>query len=513
MTGATGALGGVASSASVVAFQGVTMLAQNFSLYGQDTWKLTPRLTLTYGLRWEVNPALKGKDIASSPYPVQGIDNPATMTLGQKGAPLYATTYDNFAPRVGVAYQLRQNQKWLTILRGGFGVFYDLGDGIVGSYPSTFPFLQRRSLGSVPFPLSTAQASPVIFVSPPPVTSLFYAADPNLQLPKTYQWNFAVEQAIGSSQTLSATYVGAIGRRLLRNDTLFAPNSNFTNQVILARNTSTSDYHALQLQFQRRLSKGLQALGSYTWSHSIDIASSDSASAIPSSTFLRVSLDRASSDFDVRHSFSAALSYDVPTPFRQKVLRAILGGWSVDDLVIVRSAFPVNVAGLLVTAGGTQFTTRPNLITGIPLYLYGPQYAGGKIINNTPPTAAQVAATGCVAQTATNAKGAFCTPPTGTLGSLGRNALRGFAASQTNLAVRRQFHLTEHTGLQLRADFFNLFNHPNFGSPNGTLSSSLFGQSTQMLASSLGTGTSGGLNPLYQIGGPRSIQLAIRLSF
>jgi hypothetical protein len=91
--------------------------------------------------------------------------------------------------------------------------------------------------------------------------------------------------------------------------------------------------------------------------------------------------------------------------------------------------------------------------------------------------------------------------------------LRGFGAWQADFAVQRQFHITERLGLRFRAEFFNIFNHPNFGSPNNNLTSPLFGQSTQTLASSLAGSENAGFNPLYQIGGPRSIQLALKLQF
>jgi hypothetical protein len=99
-------------------------------------------------------------------------------------------------------------------------------------------------------------------------------------------------------------------------------------------------------------------------------------------------------------------------------------------------------------------------------------------------------------------------------GNLGRNALNGFGASQVDLSLRRQFKLYERVSLQTRADFFNIFNHPNFGPPVNYMASPLFGQATQMLGSSMGAGgESGGLNPLYQLGGPRSAQLALKLLF
>jgi hypothetical protein len=109
---------------------------------------------------------------------------------------------------------------------------------------------------------------------------------------------------------------------------------------------------------------------------------------------------------------------------------------------------------------------------------------------------------------------AFVAAPAGQLGNFGRNVLRGFGAAQADIGVQRVFRLTERTGLRFRAKFFNILNHPNFGSPTNSLTSALFGRSTQTLANSLGAGgANGGFNPLYQIGGPRSIQLALKLQF
>ena len=140
-------------------------------------------------------------------------------------------------------------------------------------------------------------------------------ADPHLRLPRTYQWNAALEQFLGSSQTLSLTYVGAIGRDLLRTTNLFNPNPDFLF-VNVTSNTATSDYHALQVKFERRLSKGLQALASYTWSHSIDIASTDAfANYLNTPGFIGdPNIDRGDSDFDIRNSFTAGVTYNLPTP-------------------------------------------------------------------------------------------------------------------------------------------------------------------------------------------------------
>src|SRR5262249_31695157 len=151
--------------------------------------------------------------------------------------------------------------------------------------------------------------------------------DPELKLPYTYQWNLAVERALGARQTITATYVGAVGRRLLRSENIRNPNSTFT-AVTLVRNAATSDYHAMQLQYQRRLSRGFQALVSHTWSKSLDIASNDSSFNTPA-TRLDPSLDRGPSDFDVRHSFASAITYDLPQMRVSSISDAILNHWSI----------------------------------------------------------------------------------------------------------------------------------------------------------------------------------------
>jgi len=182
----------------------------------------------------------------------------------------------------------------------------------------------------------------------------------------------------------------------------------------------------------------------------------------------------------------------VPSPGSQKFANAILGSWSVDSFILARSAPPVNIVGATSFAAGIALAPRPNVNPGVPLELEGSQFPGGKIFN----------------------KAAFAAAPAGQQGNFGRNVLRGFGASQLDLALQRQFRIAEKVGLRFRSEFFNIFNHPNFGSPNNTLSSPLFGRSTQTLANFLGAGgPNGGFSPLYQIGGPRSIQFAMKLQF
>ena len=500
------ALSGSAAFAFVHNLQTDTLLGQDFSLYGQDTWKLTRRLTLTYGLRWDINPSIKGKNLANDPFTLTEVDNPATIALAPRGTRFYDTTYGNVAPRVGAAYQLREGSNWGSVLRAGFGTFYDLGTGEVGGAGSYFPFHTDTILVNVPVPLSPQNAAQPPLTTNPPVNTMF-ATDPHLKLPRTYEWNVALEQSIGDSQSLSVTYVGALGRDLLRVTNLFNQNPNFLF-ISVTDNSARSYYNALQLKFQRRLSHGLQALASYTFSHSIDNVSTDSSNAnsnTPGGGSYQ-SADRGDSDFDIRHSFTAGVTYDLPSPGSQKLVRAMFGGWSLDSFILARSAPPVDVVGALNLAYGSELESRPNLVPGVPLVLYGSQYPGGRAFNNTLLPGA------CPG--GKNQVGAWCPAPAGTQGNFGRNVLRGFGATQADLAVQRQFHLTEQMSLRFRSEFFNIFNHPNFGNPINSLTSPLFGRSTETLASSLGSGgANGGFSPLYQIGGPRSIQFALKLQF
>jgi hypothetical protein len=476
-------LSGRASSVSVMASKGrLYPIFKNFSAYIQDAWTIGRRLTITYGLRWELNPP-PGEANGNTPFTVLGLENPSTMTLAPKGTPFYKTTYSNFAPRIGVAYHLLEATSRQTVLRGGFGVFYDLGSGTASSafYAAGFPNSSTKTLYNAQFPLSSDDLTPIPFSESPPYP-LLIVTDRNLSLPRTYHWNTAVERSLDGNQSLSFSYIGAAGRRLLRREYLSKPNSNFLMGVEVTRNTAFSDYHSLQIQFQRRLSRGLQAFASYAWAHSTDNDSFESITLRPVTT-TDSRRDHSSSDFDIRHLFSAAVTYSIPNPITTNLLSRLFQSWSVDAVVRMNTALPVNVVAV------NSLATRPDLIAGVPLYVDDPTSAGGRRINQT----------------------AFSSSLSDQQGTLGRNALRGFPVSQTDIALQREFRLMEPLNLQFRLEAFNVFNHPNFAQPVPNIKNPQFGRSTKMLNQSLGFDA--GLNPLYQIGGPRSIQLSMKLHF
>lgn len=507
--GLTGLLSSRINSAILNVKEAVALDFDQLSLFAQDTWKATRRLTLTYGLRYELNPPPQGADTRNQPYTIQGdINNLASLSLAVPETPLYQTTKANFAPRVGAALQLMQKPGRELVLRGGYGIFYDLGTGVINSAAGAFPFLRTKRLpANTVYPLNATDAAPLPVNAPAPY-DLIRAFDPNIVLPRTHQFNVALEQSLGGGQTISASYVGALGKKLLRQESISNPNATFA-LLQLTRNSATSDYHALQLQFQRRLSRGLQALASYTFGKSLDIASSD-ASFLQRADRIDPRTDRGPSDFDVRHSFSAAATYNLPGFSQSPFTRALFGGFALDAIYYARSALPVNL-----TIGRTSsygfVVLRPDFVAGVPVRISDPNSPGGWRFNNT--------------QVATNQVGPFAmsAQTVDRNGSLGRNALRGFGFQQFDFAVRRQFKLTERAQLQFRVEFFNLFNRVNFADPGGGLNftapttalpdgrltaTTTFGQSSSLLRSSLG-----GLNPVYQVGGPRSVQLSLRLQF
>jgi len=466
-----------------------TLVFSNWSLYAQDTWNARTNLTITYGLRWDYNSSPSSPN-GTLPYTVDQVNNLKTMTLVPAGTPLWDTQKDNFAPRLGVAWSPRSD----LVIRAGAGIFYDLGYASAANGSGGFPYAQGSPIFGASFPLSAANLAPPPFTTSPPVGALS-VVDPNHHvLPRTYEWNAALEQGFGNNDVLTLTYIGAAGRKLMRRDIYFAPNPDFTGEFDVLRNAADSSYNALQVQYRHRLTHGLQALASYTWSHSIDDVSSDAnflntppgSSAVP---------ERGSSDYDIRNTFAGAVSYSIRGP-KQGWAKPILENWSVNTIVYARSAPPVNVVtgnnpfpGTLLS--GAMSVQRPNVVPGVPFYLSDPTAPAGKVIN----------------------KAAFTVPASGQ-GNLGRNALRAFNAFQVDFTLQRLFKLTERFSLKTSADFFNIFNHPNFGAPINYMTSPQFGFSTQTLNSWLGSGgQSGGLNPLYQIGGPRSIQLALKLQF
>ena len=511
---------------SVLSSKGVgyTLQFPVYSLYAQDTWRVGPRLTLTFGTRWEISSAPTargGKQIQT----VEGVPaltavDFSSLQLAPAGTPVFPTSFRNFAPRLGVAYQLVRTPGRELLIRGGGGIFYDLGTTGFGSIG--FPYSSSRTTTNVPLPLDASiGAFPPPNATPSPTNRpTITIAAPGYHLPRVYQWNITMEQSLGPSQVLSAAYVAAIGHGLVRQSAIsfltaadptnpnkpFSP--NFGGLTVLD-NATNSSYQSLQTQFKRRLTQELQVLASYTWSHSLDSGSEDLLRAFPE-RLANTNLDKSSSEYDVRHAASVATTWNLPAP-KAGALAAVARNWSVNNIFFARTATPMDITAESTqgaTLFGSNFTRRPNVVPGVPFWIDDPAAPGGKRINFA----------------------AFSYPyPSQLQGFLGRNVLRGFGAWQADIGIHREFRAGEHSNIQFRAELFNIFNHANFANPNspfpatlawpaltaGTISvDSPVLRSTQMLGRGLGGGSnSGGYNPIFQIGGPRNVQLALRYSF
>ncbi len=474
-----------ASTVYVGKYASSVPLFNEFAAFLQDEWKLSQSISVSMGVRWEVDPP-PTEAHGQSAYTLLGdVSNPASLTLAPRGTPLWKTTWWNFAPRLGVAWKAHGQVGWETVVRAGGGVFFDTGNQVAAAGYSALGFQSTVTLLKTSLPLSNSQLNFTTTPVAPYTGSLVYAFPPHLQLPYTLQWNGSLEQGLGRNQSMTLSYVGANGRRQLQlqNHSVTALNPLF-GTVYFYSGGVTSNYNALQVKFQRAVGRGLQVLASYGWSHSLDYGSTNAA----------YPLTYGNSDFDVRHNFQSGLSWNLPQVRGNFIKTILLNNWSVDGRTIVRTAFPVNLTGnLLLDAVGNSYYSGVNYNLARPAYLYGKQYPGGRAFN------------GGANNTATPA---FSLPTGTAVGNAPRNFMRGFGEDQMNLALRREFRLRDAFRLQFRAESFNSLNHPTFGYVNPTLSNAQFGQATKMLNQSLVS-----MSSLYQQGGPRSLQFALKLLF
>ncbi len=471
----------------------------SLSVFAQDNWRVSRRLTLDLGLRWEFNPP---PSEANDQYPrvvtgVEGTDVTSAI-IAPEGTPFYKTFYTAFAPRFGAAYLLVDKAGIQTVVRGAFGLYYDMGSG---GAARGWPFTATKTLSGIAFPISVVNASrPPVVAS----TSNAQSSDEALRLPYTLQWNLTLEQSIGKGHTVMAAYVASAARQLLTLRTLNEqprdpltgallprPNPNFGSILHIA-NGPTADYHSLQLQYRTRLGKALQGIVNYTWAHAIDEVSSDVQQGV---------FERGNASFDVRHNLSAALHYDIPTLSDRGILKYLFRGWTVDGIVHAQSGFPLNIgiAGSLII-NDLSVSARPDLILGQPLYIQDSSVPGGRRFNSD----AFRSPAECLPAGAPN-----CVNTIVRQGTFGRNVLRGLPIYQLDLALGKQVRLAEQLGLQLKVEAFNVFNHPMFSAYGGNFTiRDEFGVPTNTLNRGLG-----GFSALYQLGGSRSIQLSARLSF
>jgi hypothetical protein len=468
----------------------------------QDDWRITDRLTLNIGLRYEFDTPFSevgnrwaNFDVYNGKMLIAGFNSDANVGV--------KADRNNFAPRFGFAYQWRPR----TVVRGGYGIFYNTQGtgGVVLRLQRQLPFgpvntatidqfspsPRRVQDGLNPIPALDFQS-----VTANPNGSLL-SVDPNFKSGYVQQYNIQLQQELKGEIVIKAGYTANLSRQLdwdynynqpdpgpgtplsRRPLRLLAPN---VVNAQLAKSDGSGNYHALQATAQKRFSGGLSFLTGYTFSHSIDNVPNSFGGAangpIPQDPRNRKG-DRGTSGFDIQHRLTHSMNYLLPIGAGRKINLAkgvtdtILGGWQVNTILIMQTGLPFTpvLASPVSNAGASRPDRLKNGAIGDP----GPAHWFDTSLNT--------------------AGAAWATPLQYTYGNSGRNPLRGPGRINLDFSLFKQFALRERLKLQFRAEFFNLFNTPQFDLPNATIGNPAAG----VISSIVGT--------------PRQIQFALRLTF
>lgn len=487
-----GSLASVQQGVADVLFLSATAASRpafdSLSLYAQDRWAVSPRFSVDYGLRWEFDPA-PGNTSGKAPLAVNQVADLATMQLAPVGTAVYKTSYRNFAPRIGLACQIHESNAHPLVFRAGAGLFYDTGQSQAAAPYNSYPFSNSSIQFSVPLPAPLSALAPPSLSIPtiPPYNELF-VTDPHLRLPYTEQWNLSLDQGLAKKNTLSISYVGNNGKRLLYSQLYFpTDNPDFANGVGITNNAASSTYHALQVQDRGELARGMDATVSWTLAHAIDNVSTDAQAF-----FAPV---RGNSDNDVRQVFNAAVNYRVPYVSSNHLSGVLTKGWSLGWRISAQSGYPYNIVqgSYSDPINGASLTIVADRVPGIPVYLHNQNSTpGGWAVNPAAFVPSPV-----------DSNGRPLRP-----GSSGRNFVHGPNVWQVNASLQRDFDLVhERLRLVFRTEAFNLFNHANLEQLNSQLGTTSFGQLIGTLSTFLGG------NPLYQYGASRSLQVSLKLQF
>ncbi len=499
--------------------------------YFQDTLRWSPQLTFNLGLRWDYFGVFSEKNnLLSNFSPATGL-----VQVGSAGLPrLYGRDWNNFSPRLGLAWNIRGNGR--TVVRAGWGMFYDAfsQDFFAGQLPfNTFnPGPAFNPVGPAPI-LFSFSTVPTIQNGVPIFSDFLdsdvFAVDPNLRTPYVQNYNFNIQRELFRNGVLEVGYVGSHGTKLFRYRDInqpvnpsvssarpfdngpFAPSGGTFFYVNQLETTANSNYNALQTSFSLRDRHGFTSQVIYTWSHSIDNASDGQdyvANATQPDNSYRTDLEKANSNFDSRHRFVVTANYALPNLWQS---HPRLGkGWQLNTALTIRSGNPFHLTLFDDYNNTGEFFPRPDLI--------GDPYAG----TNSPDRFINLSAfkVPCTLDPTGDGSAASCIPGTWHFGSLGRNALRGPGYHNVDFSVFKDTPLTEKLRLQLRAEIFNIFNHPNFSNP---LLPSFAADMTSSVDPVTGRGTGflpitvtpdvGIGNPFLGGGGSRNIQLALKLIF
>ncbi|MBS1798623.1 MAG: TonB-dependent receptor [Acidobacteria bacterium] len=452
----------------------------------QDTWQVTQNLTLQLGLRYEL------PQVAYSLNGVGRIMDPTLTTLypqiggttplnAQKypGFKFSGSNHDNISPRLGFSYRATDK----IVVRGGGGIYYNanqLNSYTLSStnYPYSAVVTPSTGFGATPaFTLENPNV-PAPVAWPGPVANPYanFTVDPNLPTARMYQWNLDVGNEVWRNGGFELQYLGS---RTIHLDQSYYPNQPDPSPIIFSQsrrpnpnvgqireihNDGFATYNGLTAILRQRMTRGLSANLSYTWSHSMDTSdsSNDGGTAMWQG---HLKLDYGNSGYDIRNRFVGTVTYELPKfEGHNMLIRQAVGGWQANAIVDLRSGTPLNISISTNQAnvGGVGSSQRPN-------YVHDPHVTCSRATVTGPGGSNK---NSCIDATA------YATPNSGTFGNVRRNSINAPGVSNTNFSLFKNFPIWESVTFQLRGEAFNAFNHPNPGSPNTTFGGATFGYIT-----------------------------------
>jgi len=424
------------------------------AVFAQDDWHLNPKLTLNLGLRYDLLTPYYEKNNKMANY------DPVSQTLvlpGQNGAPraTVKTDRNNFGPRVGFAYILND----MTVVRGGYGIFYALDRGGIDNqltenppavvtefrFDSAIPGTNVRLSQPIPLPDPVNPNSPVL-----PLGSGLVYIPRNSQVPEVQEWSLGGQREIDNNTSATVAYVGSRGKHLGTIITSAGFGGAVADRLTTIFYTGTSKYDALQASLRRRESNGLSYLASYTFGHATNEGPgffpgnpsrggsiTDASCVKAGTTNCNLSLDEGNADYDARHRFTVAATYALP--FAKG--NAIVGGWALNSVLTLQTGTPFTVYD--------QSGKRADQV-GNP--------------NNGPENTSKWFNTSAFK------------PAAGAQGTEKRNAVRGPGTRTLDLSVFKTFGLPRYGALELRLEGFNIFNWAQYNQPGNVLGNGDFGQ-------------------------------------
>ena len=457
--------------------------ATQVGAFVNDSFKVKPNFSVVYGLRWDMETAPHDARFDTRPFDTR------INALGPKGDPYFATNTHDFGPRLGIAW----SPKPRFVVRSGFGVYFQDYPVGFGSYfvpgntvPGNVTLLQTQIPNlSYPYNSFLSQAAAL----PPPNVAGFPWNKPDIY---SMQWNLSIATQLSQNSSFQVAYVGNRGVNIWREVNInypnpvtgLRPNPDYGN-IVLQGNTGFSRYNGLQLSFNRRLSQGLLFTTNYTFAHGLsDVADQGLFDSDAQNPFNNRA-EYGNSSGDVRHNVNYNLLYDIPLGDGHRLLSSgipshMFSGWKVGTLGVFQTGLASTVYIEANTYGNEDFINqRPNCVPGVSVY------AHPKTVNDWLNPAA------------------FSMPAAGTYGNCANGDFYGPSMKSVDFSLLKETKLGESRNLEFRAEFFNIFNHPNFSvlSMNNFYGTPAFGQMFSTLGATIGLGTN------------RQIQFALKLNF